>query len=71
MVVVEEEGIIEGELPVDLRSESRLESSEVKRTRVLLSSGKYYDVDVQLIMSISWLRTNGVSKFAIFVKQHN
>ena len=71
MVVVEEEGIIEGELPVDLRSESRLESSEVKRIRVLLSSGKYYDVDVQLIMSISWLRTNGVSKFAIFVKQHN
>jgi hypothetical protein len=71
VVVVEEEGIIEGELPVDLRSESRLESSEVKRTRVLLSSGKYYDVDVQLIMSISWLRTNGVSKFAIFVKQHN
>ena len=70
-MVVEEEGIIEGELPVDLRSESRLESSEVKRTRVLLSSGKYYDVDVQLIMSISWLRTNGVSKFAIFVKQHN
>jgi hypothetical protein len=71
VVVVEEEGIIEGELPVDLRSESRLESSEVKRIRVLLSSGKYYDVDVQLIMSISWLRTNGVSKFAIFVKQHN
>jgi hypothetical protein len=71
VVVVEEEGIIEGELPVDLRSESRLESSEVKRTRVLLSSGKYYDVDVQLIMSISWLRTSGVSKFAIFVKQHN
>ena len=68
---MEEEGIIEGELPVDLRSESRLESSEVKRIRVLLSSGKYYDVDVQLIMSISWLRTNGVSKFAIFVKQHN